>query len=258
MKNTVSFPKLNISFTLDRIAFKIGNFNIYWYGIIIALGLVLAAWYVTYLSKKTGKDKEVFIDLLIYAIPVSVICARAYYVAFEFDSYKNNILSIFYIHNGGIAIYGAIIGAVLTAVIYFKVKKLPVLEYLDIGVLGLLIGQAIGRWGNFVNCEAYGSPTNCFLGMSINGFSPVHPAFLYESLWNVLGFAILCAFFKKRKFNGATFLSYIMWYGAGRFFIEGLRADSLYIGNFRVSQVIAGVSVIVAFLIYIIASKKKC
>lgn len=259
MTNNISFPGLGIHFKINPIAVKLGSFSIHWYGIIIAVGIVLAVLYCSHLAKKEGENPELITDLVLWALPVSVIFARTYYVLFSWDSYKDNLWDIFKIYEGGIAIYGAIIGAVLTALIFFKVKKLSVLKMFDICCLGLFIGQIIGRWGNFVNAEAFGGECDALWRMSINGAAGVHPTFLYESLWNLLGFIILSLLHKKRPFYGFTFFSYITYYGIGRFFIEGLRTDSLYLGNIRVSQVVALICVIfgIASIITGFARKKR-
>ena len=238
--NNISFPKLGLNFDINPVLLEFGFFGgIHWYGIIIAAGILLALMYCSHVAKKEGETAQTITDTVIYSLPVAVICARTYYVIFSWDKYKDNFIDVFKIWEGGIAIYGAIIGAIIAATIYFKIKRLNVLKMYDICCLGLLIGQAVGRWGNFVNAEAYGGPCSYIWGMSINGGECVHPTFLYESLWNISGFIILSLLNKKRPFYGFTFFSYLFWYGLGRFFIEGLRADSLYMGNFRVSQIVA-------------------
>lgn len=243
--NNISFPKLNIAFDIDPVAVDFPPLGgVHWYGIIIACGIILAYLYCSNIAKKEGEKSDTITDIVLYALPVSIVFARTYYVIFSWENYKNDLSSIFRIWEGGIAIYGAVIGAVLTAWIYCKVKKLNVLKIFDICCLGLMIGQFIGRCGNFVNCEAYGGYCSYPWGMSINGNAPVHPTFLYESLWNFAGFIILSKLHKKRPFYGYTFFTYLSWYGVGRFFIEGMRSDSLYIGGMRVSQIIALVCVI--------------
>lgn len=238
--NHISFPKLNIEFDVNPIAISTPFLGgIHWYGLIIALGILLAYLYCSHVAKKEGENADVISDIILWALPISVVFARTYYVVFSWESYRDNLSDIFKIWEGGIAIYGAIIGAVLTAFVYCRVKKLSVLKLFDICSLGLLIGQFVGRWGNFVNAEAFGGYCSYFWGMSINGRAPVHPTFLYESLWNFIGFIILAKLHKKRPFYGYTFFTYLSWYGVGRFFIEGLRADSLYIGGIRVSQLVA-------------------
>ena len=243
--NNISFPKLNISFDINPVAIDLPFMGgIRWYGLIIAFGIILALLYCSRVAKKEGEKSDTISDIVLYALPVSVIFARTYYVLFSWESYKDDLSSVFKIWEGGIAIYGAVIGAVLTAWIYCRVKKLNTLKIFDICCLGLMIGQMTGRWGNFVNAEAFGGYCDYFWGMSINGKAPVHPTFLYESLWNLVGFIILSSLHKKRPFYGYTFFNYLSWYGVGRFFIEGLRTDSLYAGGIRISQCVALLCVI--------------
>lgn len=254
--NNIAFPGLGLEFQINPVAFTIGSKPIYWYALIIVAGFLLATYYGMRRAEKLGADKDRVLDALLIAVPVSIICARAYYVIFEFDRYRDNLISMLYIWEGGIAIYGAIIGALISFVAYAKVKRTPLLPMLDIGALGLMIGQAVGRWGNFVNGEAYGAPTELPWRMLVNG-TLAHPTFLYESLWNTVGFVILHFYSKKRKFNGEIFLLYVAWYGLGRFFIEGLRTDSLYIPGtpLRVSQLVAAAAFIVSVVILIILYK---
>lgn len=243
--NNISFPRLKISFDINPIALDIPLFGgVRWYGILIALGIVLALLYCTRVAKREGESADTLSDILLYALPVSVIFARTYYVVFSWESYRGNFMDVFKIWEGGIAIYGAVIGAVLTAWIYCRIKNLNVLKIFDICCMGLMIGQIVGRWGNFINGEAFGGYCSYIWGMSINGAPAVHPTFLYESMWNLIGFVILSKLHKKRPFYGYTFFCYLSWYGAGRFFIEGLRSDSLYIGTMRVSQIVALLCVI--------------
>ncbi len=235
-------------------SYSIFGFTLYWYGTIIAIGFLLAVIYVTKRSKQFGLTQDNIIDMLICAVPSAVIGARLYYVVFNFSLYKDNFWDIFKIRDGGLAIYGAIIFALLAVIIYCKVKKMPVGPFFDIGALGLLIGQAAGRWGNFMNREAFGRETTVFCRMGLTDSSGntifVHPTFLYESLWNLLGLLLLHIFSKsgKRRYDGQIFAMYVAWYGFGRMLIEGLRTDSLYLFStgLRVSQVLAALSVIVA------------
>lgn len=244
--NKISFPALGLEFDISPVAFKLPLLGeVRWYGLLIGLGIILAFFYCGRIAKKEGVSAETLADLIIYSLPVAVICARTYYVLFSWDKYKDNLADVFKIWEGGLAIYGGLIGAVATGVLYCKVKKIKALKILDICCLGFLIGQLIGRWGNFMNAEAFGGYCSNFLGMSINGNHPVHPTFLYESLWNLMGLVILTFLHKKRPFDGYTFFCYVMWYGFGRFFIEGLRTDSLYVGNYRVSQIVAMVCVFI-------------
>lgn len=238
--NNISFPYLKISFDINPVAIKLPYiWGVHWYGIIIATGIILALCYCVRVGKREAVPSDNVYDTLIYSLPAAIICARLYYVIFSWEKYRANIMDIFKIWEGGLAIYGGIIGAIIAGTTYFRVKKLGVLKMCDICCLGLIIGQMVGRWGNFVNAEAFGGYCDHFWGMSINGGACVHPTFLYESLWNFAGFIILSRLHKKRPFYGFTFFSYLIWYGAGRFFIEGLRADSLYIGGVRISQLVA-------------------
>ncbi len=258
MYGTISFPGLGLSFNPSRIAFSIGSKPIYWYGIIIAAGFLLAVYYAMKRADQFGLTQDNIIDMLICAVPLAIIGARAYYCIFSWGLYKDDPIRVLYIWEGGLAIYGGVIGAVIGLFIYTKVKKVKTSAMLDIGGLGLLIGQSIGRWGNFMNREAFGAETTSFLRMGLtdaNGVTIyVHPTFLYESVWNVLGLLILHFYSKRRKFDGQIFLMYLGWYGLGRMFIEGLRTDSLYVGssNLRVSQLLAGICFlgVVIFLVY--------
>ncbi len=251
--NHIAFPGLGLEFAIDPVAFSIGAKPIYWYAIIIAAGFLLAAWYAMRRANSLSVDPDRLLDALIWATPIAIICARLYYVAFEFDRYRDNLVSILYIWEGGIAIYGAVIGAIITLAIYCKVKRQNLLAMLDVGALGLLIGQAIGRWGNFVNGEAYGTATSLPWRMVVNGVV-AHPTFLYESLWNALGFVLLHFRSKHRKFKGEIFLLYVAWYGLGRGMIEGLRTDSLYIAGtgLRVSQLLGFATCLIAVIVLFI------
>lgn len=261
MVNKISFPGFGINLKVNRVAFEIFSREIYWYAVIIAFGFILAVWYGMKRCKQFGTNEDEIMEMLLFAVPSAIIFARLYYVVFEFEEYRDNLISILYIWEGGIAIYGAIIGAVIGALIYCKIKKISIVRFFDIGALGLMIGQSVGRWGNFVNAEAHGGVTNLPWGMVINGAPAVHPTFLYESLWNALGFVILHFYSKKRKFNGEVFVLYVIWYGIGRAMIEGLRTDSLYLFNtgIRVSQALAMACVIfgVVYLIYRYKKLKK-
>ena len=258
MYGTISFPGLGLSFNPSRVAFSIGSKPIYWYGIIIAVGFLLAVYYAMKRADQFGLTQDNIIDMLICAVPLAIIGARAYYCLFSWNLYKDDPIRVLYIWEGGLAIYGGVIGAVIGLFIYTKVKKVKTAAMLDIGGLGLLIGQSIGRWGNFMNREAFGAQTTSFLRMGLtdaNGATIyVHPTFLYESLWNAIGLLILHFYSKRRKFDGQIFLMYLGWYGLGRMFIEGLRTDSLYVGssNLRVSQLLAGICflAVVIFLVY--------
>ncbi|EDC3831076.1 prolipoprotein diacylglyceryl transferase [Listeria monocytogenes] len=235
---------------LDPVAIQIGSISVKWYGVIIASAVVIALLLALSEANKRKMDKEIIVDLLIWAIPISIISARIYYVIFEWDFYKNNLGEIVKIWHGGIAIYGALIGAVLTAIIFSRIKKISFWQLADVVAPSLIIAQAIGRWGNFMNQEAHGAETTrSFLEslhlpdfiinqLYIDG-AYYQPTFLYESLWNVLGFVILLIIRRTKIRRGELFLGYVIWYSFGRFFIEGMRTDSLMWGDFRVSQVLS-------------------
>ncbi|EJS7535159.1 prolipoprotein diacylglyceryl transferase [Listeria monocytogenes] len=235
---------------LDPVAIQIGSISVKWYGVIIASAVVIALLLALSEANKRKMDKEIIVDLLIWAIPISIISARIYYVIFEWDFYKNNLGEIVKIRHGGIAIYGALIGAVLTAIIFSRIKKISFWQLADVVAPSLIIAQAIGRWGNFMNQEAHGAETTrSFLEslhlpdfiinqMYIDG-AYYQPTFLYESLWNVLGFVILLIIRRTKIRRGELFLGYVIWYSFGRFFIEGMRTDSLMWGDFRVSQALS-------------------
>jgi len=254
----IAFPGLGIELDLNRVAFEIFGRPIYWYAIIIATGFFLAVLYAMHRSREFGLDDEKLSGMLMVATPLAIVGARLYYVLFELDRYLDDPISMLYIWEGGLAIYGGIIFAVLGICIYCKFKKLKIVNFLDVGALGLLIGQAIGRWGNFMNVEAYGGETTLPWRMQIPNGTCVHPTFLYESLWNVTGFIILHFYSKKRKFDGEIFILYVMWYGIGRMMIEGLRSDSLYIPGtpIRVSQLLAGASAVASFVLLVYNYKK--
>ncbi len=257
----ISFPNLGLEFTVNRAAFSVFGVSVYFYGLIIGLGLLLAFLYGIYETKRVGISQDDLLNMLLIALPVSIVCARLYYVVFEWDYYKDNLSEIFNIRGGGIAIYGAVIGAAAVVLTYCRVKKLSVGKCLDVLSIGLLIGQAVGRWGNFVNGEAFGTETTLPWAMTIvkNGrmvAESVHPTFLYESLWNAMGIAVLWFARKRKVFEGEVFCGYLVWYGLGRMLIEGLRTDSLYLGPFRVSQLLSVCLVILGTAI-IVSMRRK-
>ncbi len=263
MKTHVVFPNLGIDITMNRrlIEFDALGGGIYYYALIICLGFILAWLYINREDKKINGKNDHILDMVLIGLPVSIIFARAYYVIFSFDDFKDNLSDIFKVWNGGIAIYGGIIGAVLTVFFYCKKKKLSFIYYLDLLAPSLMIGQAVGRWGNFVNGEAHGdfcSPDFIF-GMMINGEGPFHPTFLYESVGNAVGFLILHLITRKEKFTGFRLCFYMIWYGALRFFVENLRTDSLYIPNteIRVSALLSFFIFISGLILMIIASRKN-
>lgn len=252
MEHVISFPGLGLEFTLSRVALTLfGKKDIYWYGIIICVGFVLAALYLSVRVKRFGMTTDNLLDCLILCVPAGIVCARLYYVIFKWSYYSQHPAEIIAVWHGGIAIYGAVIGVLLALWGYSRYKKLSFGTLCDLAALGLLIGQCIGRWGNFVNGEAHGSITLLPWRMIIDGSSPFHPTFLYESLWNLFGFLVLHFYSKKRKFDGEIALLYVAWYGLGRAWIEGLRTDSLYLGPVRISQILAVVSCAAAAVVLV-------
>ena len=244
--SVISFPSLGISVNPPR-SISLGPLNIYFYGIIIACGLVLAVLYCMNRSKEFGIKEDDILDGVLWVTPFSICCARAYYCIFAWHEYAADPISVLYIWNGGLAIYGGVIGALIGVSVLCKLKKIKLPAMLDLVLLGFLIGQSIGRWGNFMNREAFGAPTDSFLRMglynTVTGQTEYyHPTFLYESVWNLVGFVLLHFLSKRRKYDGQIALCYAAWYGLGRCLIEGLRMDSLYWGSVRVSQLLAGIS----------------
>ncbi len=246
----IEFPGLGLLLNPSK---TVLGTNIHWYGIIIALGMILAIVLCMYLARKNDLSEENILDVVIWATPIGIICARIYYVAFSFDQYKDRLADIFKIWEGGIAIYGCVIGAIATVLVYCRVKKISPLRLLDVCCIGLAIGQGVGRWGNFVNREAFGSAVadtyifrmKLYADSSMTTWATVHPTFLYESLWTLAIAVFLVVLIRNKKFDGQIFWTYISLYGLGRFFIEALRTDSLYVGMFKVSQIVAVVAVIV-------------
>ena len=262
--STVSFPGLGLEMNLPA-GFAIGSVELRFYSLILALGLLLACIYGLRRKKAFGLTEDDVLDGVLWIVPFAVICARAYYCAFEWERFAQNPVSVLYIWQGGIAIYGGVIGAAIGIVVYCLCKKISIPTALDITAISFLIGQAIGRWGNFFNREAFGAETGSFLRMGLlqqvtdsgsiissTQMYYYHPTFLYESLWNAAGFALLHFWSKRRKYDGQVALLYVAWYGLGRTFIEGLRTDSLWWGPFRVSQMLAAVSCFAAVLMLVI------
>lgn len=248
---------------INPVAFSLGTLEVRWYGILIALGIVLAFIVVQREMVKRGMHPDFLTDLLIWAVPLSIISARIYYVIFTWDYYKDHPGQIIQIWEGGIAIHGALIGAFLTTYFYTKRKGVSFLKIVDIAVPGLLIGQIIGRWGNFMNQEAHGGPVsekflettiipNWIMNqMTIEGVT-YHPTFLYESMWNIVGLIILLLLRRVNLKRGEMFLFYLVWYSIGRFFIEGMRTDSLYvIGELRTAQLVSIAAIIIALVFFI-------
>ncbi len=236
--------------------FSIGPLNIHFYGIIIACGLLLAVLYACRRSRQFGLTQDDILDGVLWITPFAIICARAYYCIFAWDSFREDPISVLYIWKGGLAIYGGVLGALLGIIIYSRLRRIRVTALLDLVSLGFLIGQSLGRWGNFFNREAVGAATDSFLRMGLfnnvrQEWEYFHPTFLYESLWNLVGFLLLHFLSKKRKYDGQIALGYVAWYGLGRTFIEGLRVDSLYLGSFRVSQLLAASSCVAAVAVLV-------
>ncbi len=279
----ISFPGLGIDrFHINSTAFSIFGLEIAWYGIIICFGLILGVLYSIFRAKKNeGIKTDTVIDLAFFLVIFGVIGARLYYIIFKFGDYirtkadgsfdlGKTLLAMINIREGGLAIYGALIAGFLTILVFSKVKKIRFLKILDFVSPAVMIGQIIGRWGNFVNMEAHGTETTLpwRMGLHVSNFSDpsiagsmtsdiyVHPTFLYESLWNLVGFLIINAIYKKKKFDGQIFFMYIAWYGLGRAFIEGLRTDSLMLGVVRVSQLVGAITFIVGLSFLIIFAQK--
>lgn len=253
---------------MNPVAFNIGNFEIRWYGILIVLGIFIGMFIAYYNSNKLNLDFEKIIDGFLVAFPCAIVGARAYYVFFEFDNFKNNIWSIFNLRTGGLAIHGGLIGALIGTIIYCKFKKIEMMKYLDVVAPSLILAQAIGRWGNFMNGEAHGDvvsyefiskfPEFIQKGMYLDGHY-YNPTFLYESMWNLIIFLILIIILHKKKSNenGVVIASYAVLYSIGRLFIESLRTDSLMIGNIRIAQFmsILGVVIGITYIIYVKSKK---
>ena len=254
--SSISFPWLGLEVNPGR-NFDLGPLTINFYGLVIACGLLLAAWYGMKRAKTFGFTEDDILDGVLWVTPFAILCARAYYCIFSWESYADNPISLLYIWEGGLAIYGGVLGAAIGVTVLCLVKKLKLPALLDLVALGFLIGQSIGRWGNFFNREAFGAATESFFRMGLlniytEEFEYYHPTFLYESVWNALGFVLLHFLSKRRKYDGQIALGYVAWYGLGRTFIEGLRVDSLYWGSFRVSQLLAAVSCLIAVVVLVV------
>ena len=252
----LSFPGLGIGeFQVNSVAFTLFGIDVAWYGVIIACGALLAILYVMWRAKQVGIKTDDVLDIALLTLPLGVVGARLYFVLMSLDSF-HSFWEIFDIRSGGLAIYGGILGGALGVFLMTRFKKISFFKMADLVCPAVMIGQILGRWGNFMNVEAYGSETTLPWRMGIYSFgewSYVHPTFLYESLWNLTGFILINTFYgwktKKthQKYDGQIFLMVFTWYGFGRMLIEGLRTDSLYIGPFRVSQVLGGIFFVVGF-----------
>lgn len=281
MNTSINFPNLGIHLSNVGKSISIGGFEIAYYGMIIACGMILGLCIAMWVAKKTNQNPDQYFDVALYAIPIALIGARAYYVIFSWDQYKDNLIHILYFREGGLAIFGGVIAAVITFYVYVKIKKQNFWLMADTACVGLVLGQIIGRWGNFFNREAFGGYTNGLFAMqlplnavrssdvtqemmehlqTIDGvqYIQVHPTFLYENLWNI-GVLLLLLFTKHKKFDGEIFLLYLAGYGIGRFWIEGLRTDQLLLPGIKlpVSQVLSAVVAIVSIAVILI-QRKRC
>jgi len=256
--------------SLNRVFIEIGSWPIYWYGVIIATGAFLGLYIATKESNRLGLKKDTMVDLVVFAIPIAILFARLYYVIFEWEQYAGGPWwKVFAVWEGGLAIHGALIGAVLTAIVFAKVRKVPFWKLADIAAPSLILGQAIGRWGNFMNQEAHGGPMSETAYENFHQYLPdfimnqmcidgvmYYPTFLYESFWNILVFVLLLYLRRKNPLRGEVFLTYVMTYSIGRFFIEGMRTDSLYvIGELRTAQLLSVILIITALALMIYRRK---
>lgn len=261
MVNSISFPGLfDQVFEINRVAFNVFGKDIMWYGVILTVAVMSAAIYGMRRSEQFGWNADQVVDGVLWCLPAAIIGARAYYVICEWDYYSANPDKIIAIWEGGLGIYGGIIATVLVLLVFCRKYKGDMLSAFDLVSIGFLLAQCIGRWANFVNAEAHGGFTDLPWGMVINGAEPVHPTFLYESIWNLVGFLFAHFYSKRRKFRGEIALMYIGWYGMIRFLTEFLRTDSLFIGNtgIKTSQLIGGLCVIISvgMLTYYYVTKK--
>ena len=241
---------------MNRVAFTIFGLDIMWYGVLMASAMVLCVILALREGKRVNISEDDILNLAIFAIPCGLLGARLYYVIFNWSWYSENLSEILNFRGGGMAIHGALIGGILAGFIYTKVKKINFFKMADTVMIGIPLGQAIGRWGNYINGEAHGGPTDLPWGIMVDGVK-VHPTFLYESIWDLGIFIFLWCFRKKKTYEGQLAIIYLILYSIGRFFIEGLRTDSLMIGPLRMAQVISLVTIIVCVILHKILSKKK-
>ena len=241
---------------MDRVAFSIFGIDVMWYGILMAMGMILGTLIALKEAKRVGLKEDDILDLAIIAIPIGLLSARLYYVIFNWEYYSQNTSQILNFRGGGMAIHGALIGGVLTGYIFTRIKKIDFLKMADVVIIGMPLAQAIGRWGNYINGEAHGGPTDLPWAIVVDGIK-VHPTFLYESIWNLGIFIFLWIFRKKKQYEGQIIVYYVTLYSLGRFFIEGLRTDSLMIGPLRMAQVISLVGVIGGIIVHIYLSKRN-
>lgn len=240
---------------MDPVAFSIFGIDVAWYGILISMGVLIGAIIAMKEANRLGFDEEILLDFLIWEVPIALIGARTYYVIFEWDMYKHNPIEALNIRNGGLAIHGAIITAIIVAIVFTRIRKISFWTIADICSPSLILAQSIGRWGNYINKEAHGGPTNLPWGIVIDGVK-VHPTFLYESIWNFLVFIFLIWYSRnKQKEKGEVFLLYLSLYSFIRFFIEGLRTDSLMLGSIRVAQLVSIIGILIP--IYFFMNRRK-
>lgn len=262
--NLVKFPGLNINLKVPQIAFSVFGIEVYMYAICIVIGIIVAAILCNISKEKFENKFENILDIGIFSLFFGIIGARIYFIIFNLEYYLNNIKEVFNFRDGGLAIYGGLITGILTAIIICKIKKIDIWNVLDYVIPFVALAQAIGRWGNFFNVEAYGYETDIFLRMGIftsDGYIEVHPTFLYESICTILIFFILRKLQKNRKFKGEIFLLYCILYSGIRFFIEGLRIDSLMFYNFRISQILSIIIFLISIIMFYLTkklSKKSC
>ncbi|KEZ90250.1 MULTISPECIES: prolipoprotein diacylglyceryl transferase [Clostridia] len=276
MANTADISFVHLGITIDHLqnSISIFGFRIAFYGIIIGFGILAGLWVATRDAKRRGQDPDIYLDFVLYAIIISIMGARIYYVLFDWDNYKDDLLQILNLRAGGLAIYGGVIGAVITLTVYARVKKLSFFSLADTGCLGLITGQIIGRWGNFFNCEAFGGYTDSLFAMRIRRalvnenmisrellnhlivkdgveFIQVHPTFLYESVWNLCVLAFMLWYRKRKRFDGEMLFIYLLGYGLGRVWIEGLRTDQLifFSTGIPVSQALSLILVVISTLV---------
>ena len=241
---------------MNKVAFTIFGIDIMWYGVLMSLGMILGSLIAMKEAKRVDLKEDDILDLAIFAIPLGLLGARLYYVLFNLDYYLENPSQILNFRGGGMAIHGALITGFLTGYIFCKIRKLDFFKMADTVILGMPLAQSIGRWGNFINQEAHGGPTDLPWGIMVDGVK-VHPTFLYESIWDLGIFIFLVMFRKNKKYDGQVLFYYISLYSLGRFFIEGLRTDSLMIGPLRMAQVISLVFILCAILGHLYLSKKS-
>ena len=260
MNTSINFPNLGIHLSNVGKSISIGGFEIAYYGMIIACGMILGLCIAMWVAKKTNQNPDQYFDVALYAIPIALIGARAYYVIFSWDQYKDNLIHILYFREGGLAIFGGVIAAVITFYVYVKIKKQNFWLMADTACAGLVLGQIIGRWGNFFNQEAYGyavDPNVVPWAMYIDG-AYRHPTFLYESIWDLCTFMLLMYLNRKSSLKqGESFLAYLISYSAIRFLIETLRTDSLMLGSLRMAQVMSVVLIIIAVSLIIYRRHKN-